>query len=113
MANYLNMAQVQTILQLKKCGWSNRRISRELGIHRDTVNRYVNQRKRQTESILGQPEIGREAAGWGSAGADQVNSKPAKVPPGSEAAEITVPPDSTSRCVGYHEAIPYCCIKRN
>ena len=37
MANYLKMAQVQAILQLKKGGWSNRRIERELGIHRETV----------------------------------------------------------------------------
>jgi len=41
----------------------------------------------------------------GSTGADQINSKPAKAPPGSESAEIAVPPGSTSRCVGYHEAI--------
>ena len=34
MANYLKMAQVQTIFQLKNSGWSNRQIERELGIHR-------------------------------------------------------------------------------
>ena len=43
MANQLKMAQVQTILTLRTRGWSYRRISRELGVHRETVKRYVEQ----------------------------------------------------------------------
>ena len=39
MANRLKMATVQTILQLKKHGWSNRRIERELGVRRETISR--------------------------------------------------------------------------
>lgn len=41
MANYLGMAQVHAIQALRVRGWSFRRIGRELGVHRDTVARYV------------------------------------------------------------------------
>ena len=41
MANYLGMAQVHAIQALRARGWSFRRIGRELGVHRDTVARYV------------------------------------------------------------------------
>ena len=41
MANVLKMAQIQAIEALWRRGWSCRRIARELGIHRDTVRRYV------------------------------------------------------------------------
>jgi transposase len=42
MANQLKMALVQSILTLHQHGWSRRRIARELGVHRETVGRYVN-----------------------------------------------------------------------
>ncbi|MFC1781841.1 IS21 family transposase [Planctomycetota bacterium] len=41
MANYLKMAKISAILTLKEHGWSQRRIARELGIHPDTVGRYI------------------------------------------------------------------------
>ena len=41
MANQLKMALVHSILTLHEHGWSRRRIARELGIHRETVGRYV------------------------------------------------------------------------
>jgi transposase len=41
MANQLKMADVQAILALFGHGWSHRRISRELGVDRATVRRYV------------------------------------------------------------------------
>lgn len=41
MANILEMEQQQTIQALKDKGWSNRRIARELGLHRATVHRYT------------------------------------------------------------------------
>lgn len=41
MANQLKMALVQSILTLHARGWSRRRIARELGVHRETVGRYV------------------------------------------------------------------------
>lgn len=43
MSNRLKMVQVEMIAALIKQGWSRRRIARELGIHRDTVARYVKQ----------------------------------------------------------------------
>lgn len=41
MANQLKMATVNAIQMLKARGWSNRRIAREMGVHRETVQRYV------------------------------------------------------------------------
>ncbi len=41
MANCIKMAKVHTILTLRAQGWSIRRIGRELGIHRETVTRYI------------------------------------------------------------------------
>ena len=41
MANQLKMAIVQAILTLHQRGWSNRRIAQELGVHRETVGRYI------------------------------------------------------------------------
>jgi hypothetical protein len=41
MANRLKMAKVHSIQVLHARGWSQRRIARELGIHRETVARYV------------------------------------------------------------------------
>jgi len=40
-ANQLKMAKVHSILTLHERGWSFRRIARALGIHRETVQRYV------------------------------------------------------------------------
>ena len=45
MANLLKTAQVQTVLTLRARGWSYRRISRELGVHREIVKRYVEHRR--------------------------------------------------------------------
>lgn len=41
MANDLKMDKVFAILALHEAGWSNRRIARELGIHRGTVGRHL------------------------------------------------------------------------
>jgi len=41
MPNRLKMSKVKTILTLREQGWSFVRIARELGIHRETVARYV------------------------------------------------------------------------
>jgi transposase len=43
MSNQLKMATIQAILSLRAQRWSFRRIARELGVHRDTVARYVRQ----------------------------------------------------------------------
>ena len=44
MANQLGMDKVQAIFSLNEVGWSNRRIARELGIHRTTVAGYLETR---------------------------------------------------------------------
>lgn len=41
MANVLKMAKVHSIQTLHARGWSQRRIARELGVHRETVARYL------------------------------------------------------------------------
>lgn len=41
MANQLKMAEQHVIVRLAENGWSYPRIARELGIHRETVARYV------------------------------------------------------------------------
>jgi len=41
MANQLKMGTVQSILTLRERRWSFRRIARTLGVHRETVSRYV------------------------------------------------------------------------
>lgn len=76
MANQLKMATVQAVFGLHQRGWSNRRIARELGIHRETVARYVDLARRQAkpanpppgsadaESLLPAPVDG-EFAAWG------------------------------------------------
>lgn len=43
MANQLEMSKVKAILTLRDQGWSFVRIAKELGIHRETVARYVRQ----------------------------------------------------------------------
>ena len=49
----LKMAEIHSILTLRSRGWSFRRITGELGVHRETVARYV---QRAGASML--PEAG-------------------------------------------------------
>jgi len=69
MANVPRMATVQAIVGLWKQGWSLRRIARELGVHRETVSRYV----AQTGAKPANPTAGAEGEG---------SPKPAKVTAG-------------------------------
>jgi len=71
MANLLKVAVVHTILTLRQQGWSLRRIAREVGIHRETVARYV--RLAQAAEGQNRPEV--------ITGSD--GSKPANAPLGS------------------------------
>jgi len=41
MANQLQVATVHSILTLRERGWSQRRLARTLGTHRETVARYL------------------------------------------------------------------------
>src|SRR5260370_36374487 len=68
------MALIDTILTLQQRRWSLRRIARELGIHRETVGRYL--RQAQVESKPAKAPIGSEP--------EATESKPAKAPIGSE-----------------------------
>ena len=112
MANYLKMAQVQAILQLKDRGWSNRRIERELGVHRETVSRYLRLREQKAAQVIPAPQQVRtvvesvaDPAIGSVSGAPLSGSKPAKAPPGSDSDSILIPPGSTSQCVEYHQHI--------
>jgi len=84
MANQLEMAKVNVVLKLRQRGWSFRKIAREVGVHRETVARYVRRQR---------PDAAKAAkAPTGSDG-----SKPAKAPTGSER--------SQSACEPYRELI--------
>ncbi|MGH7584606.1 MAG: IS21 family transposase, partial [Gemmatimonadales bacterium] len=90
MANQLKMAEVQAILTLHQHGWSDRRIARELEVHRETVGKHVRQAA-AAESKPASAPTGIAAAipgseGAGASGNDESNrSKPASAPTGSEA----------------------------
>ena len=55
MANQLGMAEQHSIITLWKRGWSRRRIARTLGIHRETVSRYVRLASERIEEAHGPP----------------------------------------------------------
>lgn len=94
MANYLKMASVHAIRVLRERGWSFRRIARELGIHRETVARYLG-------SARGSPP--------GAAGG---SAKPAKVIAGTKGSSDAEPVQamtgeawSRSRCEPFRAVI--------
>ncbi len=76
--NQLNVSLQQSILTLVASGWSGRRIARELGIHRETVGKYV----RLGPSKPAIPPAGSEDGPW---------AKPAILPPGSERVPVPKP----------------------
>ena len=84
MANQLTMAKVQTILTLHQQGWSQRRISDELGIDRATVARYVGAASKPAKgpNTQNQPQ-----APTGSEAENQPQA-----PPGSSASRSTCEP---------------------
>jgi transposase len=107
MANQLKMAQIQAIQVLLDQNWSQRRIARELGIHRDTVARYV--RLAREGPVLDRPGSPSKPAKviTGSDGQNRPNPPagfpdpgPA-VPPDVMAGEMT----SRSRCEPFREII--------
>ena len=85
MANQLKMALIETILTLHRRRWSQRRIARELNIHRETVARHL--REASGQSKPAKAPIGSELADG--------NSKPAKAPIGSEAVAKEAPTEAT------------------
>jgi len=84
MANRIKVAAENAIIVLHKRGWSFRRISRELGIHRDTVSRYVTLARSKPAKV--------------TAGTEGIsNPKPAKVTAGN--------PVGRSRCEPFGEVV--------
>lgn len=51
MANRLKMAKIDAIVVLHQRKWSIRRISKELGIHRDTVARHIRDIERSSNQV--------------------------------------------------------------
>ena len=115
MANLLKMAKVQSILSLHAQGWPQRRIARELGIDRETVRKYVEQRfceakpaNAPTGSAGSKPAI--------FAGFPAADPKPANAPIGAPANPATLkpanaptgsgfPPGPPSQCKPHHDQI--------
>jgi len=101
MANRIKVAVSQTILTLHAQGWSFRRIARTLGIHRETVSRYV---RGQTAKPASNPAPGSEG---------QQEPKPASNPtPGSDGTDRPKPANPTpgnsgpkSSCDPYRDEI--------
>lgn len=58
MANQLKMATVHSILTLRERGWLRRRIARELGVHRETVARYVRLAEAEAKPAQPTPRVG-------------------------------------------------------
>src|SRR5512145_1046001 len=95
MANHLKMARVHSIETLRERGWSFRRIARELGIHRETVARYLRVARGEPPSDQAGPPAKPAKVIAGSEGAS--GSKPAKV--------ITGDSWSRSRCEPFRAVI--------
>ena len=122
MANQLRMAIVQSILHLHSLQWSQRRIARELGIHRETVGRYLLQHLGGAKPAIpptgsgrskpatispapGPPREGTEAA---ERAEEAGGSKPAISPAGSMPATTPAGPTPSGRptaCQPYREII--------
>jgi transposase len=99
MANYLKMTKVSAIQTLKERNWSCRRISRELGIHLDTVRKYVNlsaEDSKQVSAPTGSEDLNAscEPAGKSEPDADDHEA--------GEDGKIT---GSTSQCEPYRKII--------
>jgi transposase len=117
MANRLKMAKVNAVLRLHSQGWSHRRIAAHLGIHRETVSRYLAGFSADTDVAGDESENSKPAkAPTGgplpepATSAPRVgDSKPAKAPLGSERAEETsaaaAEGGSRSGCARYREKI--------
>jgi transposase len=98
--NQLNVSLQHSILTLVASGWSARRIARELGIHRETVGKYV--RLGQSKPAI--PPLGSEA---------DLVAKPAILPAGSESVPAPKPAivpaglgvGRRSQCEGWREPI--------
>jgi transposase len=83
MPNRLRMSKTQSILALREQGWSFTRIARELGVHRQTVARYVREHSKSTPAPPGSDGPKSTKAPTGS-----VDSKSTQAPRRSSSAGI-------------------------
>ena len=58
MATSLSQSVVANILELRRAGVSIREISRRLGVHRETVSKYLNRLESQIRNVAGDPGTG-------------------------------------------------------
>ena len=105
MANRLKMAIIETIITLRRRGWSKRRIARELGLDRATVARHMRTAADQSNAAIAPPGSDAVEAGSNAAiaapGSDAVEagSNAAIAPPGSAESDggfaaVAEPPDA-------------------
>jgi transposase len=101
MANQLKVAKVLSIQALHARGWSQRRIARELGIHRETVARHLGESSKPTQAPTGSVE-------------GEEDSKPATAPPGSgDRLELSKPataPTGSDLILGYEPTEDRLCL---
>jgi transposase len=95
-SNRLKMAMIETIILLSARGWSSRRIAQELGIHRDTVARYLAEQRADAKPAMAptgsnQPadEAKPATAPTGSLSVE-TGAKPATAPAGSDPPSLAV-----------------------
>lgn len=114
MANQLKMADVQAILSLDAQGWSQRSIAQRLGVHRETVSRYVRLAANASKpaTLHGTPGIGDPIPVPGDPGVQLGISKPANMHagnpvPGEPASGLrpAAVPMRTSHCDPWRERI--------
>ena len=78
--NQLNVSLQHSITTLSAKGWSARKIARELGVHRETVGRYLQPVSSESKPAI--PPIG---------SASPSDPNPAILPTGSGAASVSKP----------------------
>jgi len=96
MANILEVSMIEKIIALSELGWGIRRVSRELGVHRNTVKKYRPPQSKCTGVTAGDWGENESMCTTPTAGADE--SEPSKctgVTPGA----------SQSKCVPHDEYI--------
>lgn len=105
MANHLGMAEQQTIFALADHGWSQRRIARELGVHRETVSRYLKLARNQAGPAMSQDMN----AGSVPGAAESASAKPAISIAGSgedsRRTATTASPGRRSKCEPFRAVI--------
>ena len=79
MPNQLKMPKIHSIIALREKGWSLVRIAEELGVHRQTVARYVRQHSKATVAPTGPGDSKSTQAPTGSD-----DPKSTQAPTGSE-----------------------------